>query len=85
MHLLKLLLSCGTLAYAADFSSYDCNKCEANKGKVCLDDTDFTKSTCCDPSEPATCLSSDSKKYCANYNTGSISNSVLKNWFCAAN
>ena len=57
MRLFKLWLSYGFLVFAADFSSYDCNKCAINKGKMCLDDTDFTKSTCCDPSEPATCSS----------------------------
>ena len=57
MRLFKLWLSYGFLVFAADFSSYDCNKCATNKGKMCLNDTDFTKSSCCDPSEPATCSS----------------------------
>ncbi len=53
--LIKIWLLIVSYVIGADFSSYDCNKCLLSKGKMCLNDKNYSQGSCCDLSDTKTC------------------------------
>ena len=79
-----ILLYLPLLIKSNNFENFDCTTCLESGANFCLDSTDFTKGTCCDPKISDEDQSSECGGHiCGNLET--IQNPILQHFICPAN